>query len=72
MNDGIIVPYIRASHLSDNIPLFALDYNDFRSHMCAIDTELETPKFGYRSARESFYTRAGPTGVCLVVRIRYL
>lgn len=35
--------YVRGEHLLDNIPFFPLYYDNFHSHMCAVDTELETP-----------------------------
>lgn len=53
------MPYVQSDHLADDISLFALDCDDFRSHMCAVDIELKTPKFGHRSAQERFKHACG-------------
>lgn len=59
LNDDIVKPYVRGDHTLDNIPLFALDCNDISSHMCAVGTELETPKFVHRSGWEIFVRACG-------------
>lgn len=54
LNDDTIMRYVRGDNLPDHTPRFALDCDNFRSHMCAVDTELKTAKFGHRSARQRF------------------
>lgn len=46
LDDKVILLYVHGDHFLEDIPLFALHYDNFRSHMCAVDTELETPVFG--------------------------
>lgn len=52
LDDDIIMSYVCDDHLSDDISLFAMDCDDFRSHKCAVDNELEALKFGHSFARE--------------------
>lgn len=68
MNNDSFMSYVCSNHRPDEISLFGLDCDDFLSHMCAVDTELETPKFGRRSARERFVKTCGVHwGYCGVV-----
>lgn len=54
MDDNIIMSNVHRNHLPDDIPLSALDCDDFRPYICAVDTELETTIFGRRSAQKRF------------------
>lgn len=59
MDNNIIVQYIRGGQLLDDKPLFALDYDKLRLHMCALNDELKAPKLGFRSTRERFVQEGG-------------
>lgn len=48
------MPYGYDGHLLDDIPLFALEWDDFWSHMCALDPESEAPKYSQRSDHKQF------------------
>lgn len=54
LDDEILMPYVLNGHLFDEIPLFALECNDFWSHKRALDFDLEVPKYSQRSARGQF------------------
>lgn len=43
LDDDITMQYVCGDQFKDNIPHFALDCDDFCSHMCAVGSELETP-----------------------------
>lgn len=67
LEDGIIMRLVRGDHLPDDIPLFALECDDFRSHMSAVDTELESPKFVIDRLWNVLCTLVTPIGGKLVV-----
>lgn len=58
------MPYVRNDHHLDNISLLVLECDDFQSPMCAVENEMETSKFGHRSAQEKFVhaSRVGLVG----------
>lgn len=43
------MPHVYDSHMPDNIPLFALDWVDVCTHMCASESELKAPEECQRS-----------------------
>lgn len=45
MDDNIIMQYVCDDHLFDDIPLFALERNDFCLHMCALNAETKISPF---------------------------
>lgn len=47
--DDDIMRHVSGDHLSDDIELFVLDCDDFRSQMCAVDTDLKTSSLGHRT-----------------------
>lgn len=51
--------YVRGDRLPDRISLFNLDCDDFQSHVCALDIDLHTPKYGCTSAQERFVNMCG-------------
>lgn len=59
LDDNIIIPFVRADQLPDNIPLFDVACEDFCSLMCAVDTALRTPKPGHRAARKRLVHSCG-------------
>lgn len=55
-DDYSIMRYFRRDHFLDDILLYALGYDTFRSHMCASVTELRSSNFDQWLAREDLYT----------------
>lgn len=59
LSDDIIRQYIYDNHLSNDIPSFVLECDEFWSHMRALDSELHAPEHSQRSAYERFVHACG-------------
>lgn len=71
LDDDIIIRYVCGDHPFDGISLFALSCDDFRLHMCAVNIELKSPKFGHIWARKRFVHFRGSVEGHLVVAYHY-
>lgn len=71
MDDSNIMQNVCDDNLLDDNLLFVMDCDAFRSHVCAVGTELETSKFVTGRFQENSCTRAGLIGSYLLVIFRY-